>query len=320
MIKSTDSRIRFRNLVDHFLARFAFNRTGHRIDPGLYALGKPDANSPVLVTANYTLSFDAVRSALKGRNAYILVLDTKGINVWCAAGKGSFGTKELVHRIGETGLVEVVGHRKLILPQLGAPGVAAHTVLQQSGFRVEYGPVRASDLPEYLDSGQATLSMRRVRFVLRDRIQLIPVEFISMFLPSVLLTIIFYFLAGPLVALAVLSAFAAGTMIFPLLLPWLPTANFSTKGFALGGLVSIVFVLLQFLLVPAAEVLPVILDSMALLLIIPAITAFLTLNFTGSSTFTSRTGVRKEIYRYIPRMAYMFAGGTLLLLMVIILN
>jgi len=38
---------------------------------------------------------------MPGRNLWILILDTKGVNVWCAAGKGTFGTEELVFRIAD---------------------------------------------------------------------------------------------------------------------------------------------------------------------------------------------------------------------------
>ena len=88
MIAGTTSTLTAADRWDHFLARIGVNRQGHRVDPGLYAIGSPSGDSPVLVTANYTLSFDALRSVLSGISAYILVLDTKGINVWCAAGKG----------------------------------------------------------------------------------------------------------------------------------------------------------------------------------------------------------------------------------------
>ena len=80
------------------------------------------------MTANYKLSFDAIRKNLSGQNGWILVLDTKGINVWCAAGKGTFGTNELVKRIRLVSLEKIVNHKRLILPQLGAAGVAAHKV------------------------------------------------------------------------------------------------------------------------------------------------------------------------------------------------
>jgi hypothetical protein len=84
-IRSTTSTITLANRWDHFLARWGVDRSGHRVEPGLYALGNPTADSPVFVTANYTLSFDALRSALAAIDGYILVLNTYGVNVWCAA-------------------------------------------------------------------------------------------------------------------------------------------------------------------------------------------------------------------------------------------
>jgi hypothetical protein len=98
-IRPTTSHLTAANRWDHFLARWGVKRIGHRVEPGLYALGNPTPDASLFVTANYTLSFDALRSALKETDAYILVLDTQGINVWCAAGEGAFGTDELVHRI-----------------------------------------------------------------------------------------------------------------------------------------------------------------------------------------------------------------------------
>ncbi len=196
-IHITDSIITFANRLDHFLARWGINRMGHRVEPGLYRLGKPTAESPVFASANYTLSFDALRSALTGFDAYILVLDTKGINVWCAAGKGTFGTEELVSRIENTGLAGIVTHRKIIVPQLGAPGISALDVQRRSGFKVEYGPVRASDLPEYLRAGKATAEMRRVEFPVRDRLVLAPVELVHIALPAIVIAAALWFLARP---------------------------------------------------------------------------------------------------------------------------
>src|SRR5512134_1250218 len=181
--RPTTSKLTFANIWDHILARWSVRRMEHRVEPGLYLLGNPTPDSPVLVTANYTLSFDALRFSLKDIDGYILVLDTQGVNVWCAAGKGTFGTDELVRRIEATRLHEVVNHRVLILPQLGAPGVAAHEIKKRAGFKVEYGPVRAEDLPEYLKTHKATPEMRRVGFTLKDRFVLIPVEFVAVLLP-----------------------------------------------------------------------------------------------------------------------------------------
>ncbi|MHB8164381.1 MAG: mercury methylation corrinoid protein HgcA [Methanoregula sp.] len=310
-IRTTGSAITSANRLDHFLARWGMNRMGHRVEPGLYRLGNPTPESPVFASANYTLSFDAVRSALTGFDAYILVLDTKGINVWCAAGKGTFGTDELVNRIEITGLAGTVTHRKIIVPQLGAPGISAHEVQCQSGFKVEYGPVRARDLPEYIRTGKATPEMRIVVFPVRDRIVLAPVELVHVALPTIVVAVALWFLAGPVAALAAISAVVAGTVLFPALLPFIPTKDFSTKGLLLGGIVAIPFAV-TFASAPALPGWAALAAALIPLLIMPAVTAYMALNFTGSTTFTSRTGVRKEIFRYVPVMTFMAVTGIIL--------
>jgi len=55
-----------------------------------------------------------------------------------------------------------------------------------------------------------------------------------------------------------------------------------------------------------------VLIPIVLLLITPALTAYLALNFTGCTTFTSRTGVKKEIFKYVPTMTLMVVSGILL--------
>ena len=180
-----------------FKVRWGIGRMNYSVDPGLYALGEPNSSSPVLVTANYKLSFDRLRQALPNRRAWILVLDTKGINVWCAAGKGTFGTGELVERIRASSLEQVVNHRDLILPQLGAPGVAAHEVKKASGFRVIYGPIRSGDLAAFLDNGRkASAEMRRKTFTLGERAVLIPIELVAGLKHSLFVLPVFFLLGG----------------------------------------------------------------------------------------------------------------------------
>jgi hypothetical protein len=301
-----------KDTIDHILARLGQNRSGHRVTPGLYSMGNPGPESPVIVTANYTLSFDAVRSSLASQDAYILVLDTKGINVWCAAGKGTFGTEELINRIRKSGLSSVVHHHRVILPQLGAPGVAAHEVHKATGFHVEYGPVQASDLPEFIRDRIATPAMREVRFDLGDRVVLIPVELRSVALYTVIAAIALWFIGGWLAAGSLIAAVLAGTVLFPVLLPYLPTADFSTKGLSLGIVVAAPFAVSAFLSAgPGAPLWVGITDVFAILLILPAITAYLALNFTGCTPYTSRTGVKREIFRYIPLMVVLALIGVI---------
>ena len=238
-------------------------------------------------------------------DAYILVVDTHGINVWCAAGKGTFSTDELVHRIEESGLRELVSQRVLILPQLAAPGVSAHEVKRRAHFKVEYGPIRAADLPEYLAAHQASPQMRKVSFSLGERLVLVPVELVHLFLPLLAAFIALWFLLSPLAAWGALAAVTAGCALFPVLLPWLPTRQFSIKGFVLGGLVAIPFVLAALFSSGQAQFWLRAILGLAFALGIPAVTAYLGLNFTGSTPLTSRSAVEREMKRYIPLMAGM---------------
>lgn len=315
----TTSSLTFTDRFDHFLARWGVNRMGHRVEPGLYQLGNPTPDAPVLVSANYTLSFDALRSVLTGTDCFILVLDTKGINVWCAAGKGTFGTDELVQRIAITGLASVIRHRTLILPQLSAPGIAAHEVRQRSGFRIEYGPVQADDLPHYLETRTADPDMRRVRFPLKDRLVLTPIEFVHAAPATFIAALVLWFLAGPPAAFAALTAVLTGTVLFPALLPIIPTHDFSTKGLILGGLVSLPFALSLSSgsgLPPWARTLA----ALSVMLLIAVVTGYLALNFTGCTPFTSRTGVKKEIFRYVPAMIFMAGTGIVIAVLLGILR
>jgi len=307
------SRLRPRDSWGTFKARWGVGRMHYTVDPGLYALGRPNAESVVLVTANYKMSFDSLRAALPDRAAWILVLDTKGINVWCAAGKGTFGTDELVARIESNGLARAVSHRRLILPQLAAPGVAAHEAKKRSGFRVIYGPIRAEDLPAFMDSGYtATPEMRRKSFTLRERTVLVPVELVSALKTALLIFPAFFLLGGfarrhwlwanclndGLFAVsAVLSAIAAGAILSPILLPWLPGRAFATKGLwpGLAAALALAFFRIYH---GAAGSGP--LETAAWFFLVPALSSFLAMNFTGASTYTSLSGVKKEMRRAVP--------------------
>lgn len=291
---------------------------GYTVEPGLYGLGVPDSRSPVLVTANYKLSFDRLRACLVGLNLWILALDTKGINVWCAAGKGTFGTQELAARLASNAVGKVVSHRRLVLPQLSAPGVAAHLVRRLSDFEVIYGPIRASDLPAFLSQGmKAGPGMRRKDFPLRERVVLIPVELVSAAKWAGLIVLLLSVLSGFLgsgafaanvvshgipALLAMLAAVLAGAVMTPVILPWIPGRAFSFKGFLLGLVAAGVFLLWC----GAGSGRVAVVETAAWLFIIPALSSFLAMNFTGASTYTSLSGVRKEMRWSLP---FQLGGG-----------
>lgn len=326
MVPRVSPRLDARDYWGTIKARFGVGRMRYTVDPGLYALGEPDENSPVLVSANYKMSFDSLRGALPGRDAWILVLDTKGINVWCAAGKGTFGTDELLLRIESSGLKDVVRHRNLIVPQLGGPGVAAHLVKRLSGFRVHYGPIDAKDLAAYLDAGmKATPAMRTKAFPLAERLVLVPIELVAALKASLFIIpamLLLSSLTGPngfmqnmasegiFSIIAVAAAIFSGAVLTPALLPYLPGRAFSAKGFVMGIVTALVLIYFRGYSLSSFGSL---LRAGAWLLMIPGASAYLAMNFTGASTYTSLSGVRKEMRWALPlEISAMIAGLVML--------
>jgi len=315
--------LNFKDVLGTVKVRLNVGRMKYSINPGLYAIGQPNENAPVMVTANYKLTFDALRKELEKINAWILVLDTNGINVWCAAGKGTFGTKELVNRIKESGLEKIVNHRKLLVPQLGAVGVSAHEVKNISGFKVIYGPIRAKDIPEYIQSGyKATAEMRAVRFNTLDRLLLTPLEFVQGFKYIFILMVVFFVLSGLnssgfsinmmlntgwLSVIALMTAYISGTILTPLFLPILAAKAFASKGV---WMIIPVFILM-FQLFPEFQTISLV-EKISWLFIMAPISSFFAMNFTGASTYTSLSGVKKEMKYAVPIQIISFVSGFVL--------
>jgi len=301
--------------------RWAIGRMKYRVDPGLYAIGNPDESAHVFTTCNFKLTFDHVRRALNGMNAWLLVLDTRGINVWCAAGKGTFSTSGLVRQINRVSLGKLVNHHKIIVPQLGAVGISAHEVKQQTGFSVIYGPVRADDIQEYIQTGlKATPEMRLVEFPLWERMKLIPVElsygsYYLFIVPALFLilsglnpsgySVIRAFDDGIRAVLDLVIAYIAGLVIVPILLPWIPFRRFSLKGLAIGWAAAVILFYFHLLGQNLIEI-------ASWFLMIGGLSSFLAMNFTGSSTFTSLSGVQKEMKTALPIQIGMAGLGIIL--------
>ena len=297
------------DIVGTLRARLGVSRDRYRVAPGLYCVGTPDEESPVLVTANYKLSFDSLRQELAGIDAWILVLDTRGVNVWCAAGKRTFSTEEVIRQVHGVGLDKLVSHRELILPQLGAPGISAHKVKKGCGFKVIWGPVKAGDLKAFLNNGRkADTYMRQVTFSMGERIVLIPVELSLIVKPSLAILLAVFVLAGisPDIfsfsaawfrglngAAAYLLGVVAGAVIVPAFLPWLPTRQFYIKGLLTGVIAGIIMILLFGSSITRLE-------SVALLLLATSVSSYAAMNFTGATPYTSPSGVEKEMRQGIP--------------------
>jgi hypothetical protein len=295
-----------------FLVRLGIGRNKYKITPGLYGVGKPGNDSPVLVTANYKLTFDTLRKELKNLDIWLLVLDTRGINVWCAAGKGTFSTEELVTRIKITELEKIIRHRELIVPQLGATGVSGYNVKKTSGFKVIWGPIKATDIRLFLENKKkATESMRRVTFSMGERLVLIPVELAEMVKPT-LWALFFAFVVsgigldvfslsaawhrGILMMMAYIAGILGGAVAVPAFLPWLPGKAFSLKGIWTGAVAGVA---MFFFLHEQISTL----EAFSIMLISVAVSSFFAMNFTGATPFTSPSGVEKEMRKAIPIQA-----------------
>lgn len=301
-------------------------RMNYSVTPGLYAVGEPTKDSDVFASANYKLSFDILRRSIRGLNAWIVVLDTKSINVWCAAGKGTFGTDELIKRISDVKLDAVVVHRRMILPQLGAPGVNASEVRKKTGFRVAFGPVDARDIPAYVRAGyKKTKEMSTIRFPMIDRLVLTPMEInpamknYPWFAAGILILfglepsgILFKHAWNgglPFLLLGLVSIIA-GAVITPALLPFVPFRSFAIKGWIVGMLTALLAVW-GFGIVDERNRLLL----TATYLFFPAASSYIALQFTGATTFTGMSGVRKELKIGIP--AYIGAASIALILVIV---
>jgi hypothetical protein len=350
-IKQVSTRLNRTDKLGAIKVRWLIGRDNYRVVPGLYAVGNPTDKSDVLVTANYKLSFDLLRKNLDGIDAWILVLDTKGINVWCAAGKGTFGTQELVNRIWSTKLHKIISHRRLIVPQLGATGVSAHKVKEltssdgptslcaaknssfnfssfddcltvDKGFHVVFGPVRAEDIKEFIANGyRATTEMRKVKFTMADRVKLTGVDIVYARYKLLAAFALIFLLSGinasgfnfnqsiekGFTGMVYLTlAYSTGIIITPLLLPYIPVRMFAFKGLISGLILSAVLLLLhQF----GNNMFTVV----SWVMLIAAVSSFMAMNFTGASTFTSLSGVKKEMRVFVPIQITMAIAGLILL-------
>lgn len=297
----------------------------YRVDPGLYMLGSPTSESQVFVTANYKLSFDHLRKDLGKIDAWMLVLDTKGINVWCAAGKGTFGTDEIVRKIESEKVAQKVSHKNLIVPQLGAPGIAAHEVKKKTGFSVIYGPIRSNDVQASASNGnRVTAAMRTVTFTLWERMVLVPIEVLAIAKKSIIPLIAVAFIMGlqkqgimfhhmwalfaPIFA-ALGAAIVSGCVLHPLLLPLMPVRSFALQGLILGLVVGALLHLSGLFSQSS------IYAQAAAYLLIASLSSYCAFNFTGSTPVANKSGVKKELKIAVP--LYIAAAAITAILLII---
>jgi ubiquinone/menaquinone biosynthesis C-methylase UbiE len=208
-----------------------------KVATGLYRIGTPNRKSPVLVTGNYDLTVRRLVRALDGRvDCWLVVANSRGINVWCAAGGGHFTADDIIAALRTCGVEKVVNHHALILPQLCANGVDGWKIRQETHWGVHWGPVRAEDIPTYLANGRKkTESMSHVDFPLKDRLQMTTVMLVFYAILLLIPFLLFWRPSAPLL----LGLVALIGYFYGIFLPWVPGHDGLGKGAVLAFLTVI---------------------------------------------------------------------------------
>ncbi|MFQ5855081.1 MAG: corrinoid protein-associated methyltransferase CpaM [Anaerolineae bacterium] len=207
-------------LVDLWAVLFRILPPYPKVEPGLYRVGEPERKSPVLVTGNFDLTVRRLVRAIDGKvDCWLLVADSAGINVWCAAGGGYFTADKVIAAVRASGVENVVDHHALILPQLCANGVDGQRIRKELRWGVHWGPARAEDIPAYLESGRhKTDAMRWVTFPLKDRLEMVLVTLGFYGLLILLPVALFWRSMFGRVSLSLIGL----SLFYAVTLPWLP--------------------------------------------------------------------------------------------------
>jgi ubiquinone/menaquinone biosynthesis C-methylase UbiE len=208
------------SLIDLWALFFRILPPYPKVRPGLYSIGHPSPDSPVLVTGNFDLTVRRLLKALDGKlDAWLLVVDSGGINVWCASGGGFLTSDKIIAALHASRLENVVSHRQLVLPQLSAVGVDGNEIRQKTDWSIDWGPVRAVDVPKFVEDGfQKSEDMRSVHFPVLDRLEM--VSGTLGFYGLLLLVPVAIFWRSSLLPIAI--AMIGLSYFYALIMPWLP--------------------------------------------------------------------------------------------------
>ena len=160
--------------------------------------------------------------------------------MWCAAGGEEFNTNSVVTALKTSGIEDQVDHRNVVLPPLGAPGIQARTVMQESGWTIKWGPVRIYDIPAYLENNQRrSKAMKRVTYNWRERLDTAA----GPLFPFFLLGAIGFLIFGPHLFLNYLTVATLTFTLFMLICPWLPGNSGLSKIIVLEILLILILVI-----------------------------------------------------------------------------
>lgn len=295
---------------------FSFKKT-YSVKPGLYFTGEEyDINAPVLVTCNYHLTVFLLWRIIKKLKTRILIIDTKGINVWCSSGKGQFCANEILKVISayEPGILTKGKKIELILPKLSLSGVSL-SELKKNFIKPIIGPVYMKSIPKYLkNEPYEDCADDKYKFNLKDRLfTLVPssLQFMKYIFNICLAIFVFNhfrpigiywqpFILGLLICL-----------LYIIIFPILPSKKFAVKGIFLASIILFP----SFALDRLAVINLALLDKIFYSLFILGTSVWFGLYYTGSSGVSSYSLVKKEITMFLP-VAFLAILSSLVILII----
>ncbi len=123
------------------------------VTEGIYPIGNPDENSPVLVTTNFALTYFIVSGEIEGSKvpSWLLVKDSEGLSVLTAWAAGKFNGDDVGMFVKKSGIEGKIKHKELIIPGYAA-AIAGDVEEELAGWKVTVGPREAAHIPAFLKS------------------------------------------------------------------------------------------------------------------------------------------------------------------------
>ena len=122
-----------------------------QVQPGLYEINDPSPDAPLMVTTNFSITYFSVANEVdsSGLPGWLLVADAEGMSVLTAWAAGKFDASTIAKGVKETGVVDKINHRRIIIP--GQVAVLSGELEEElPGWEIQVGPREAVDLPSYL--------------------------------------------------------------------------------------------------------------------------------------------------------------------------
>ncbi len=121
------------------------------VTQGIYEIGAPNENSPVLITTNFSLTYFIVSGEIEGSRipSWLLIMDTEGLSVMTAWAAGKFSGDAVASFVKKSGIADKVAHKRIIIPGYAA-SISGDMEEELPGWEIVIGPRDASLIPKFL--------------------------------------------------------------------------------------------------------------------------------------------------------------------------